>query len=99
MAFYLSMYFKVYPTYDREFSLLNASGIFICTILTNFLTMAINKVFEKYEMTIPLIIFFKSFIDIPCCALIFMNQNNFYLSMFGLLSEYLFAKGWSSPAI
>jgi hypothetical protein len=35
--------------------------------------MAINKIFEKNEMTIPLIVFFKSFIDIPCCALIFMN--------------------------
>lgn len=99
MAFYLSMYFKVYPDNDKDFSYYNALGIFVCTILTNFLTMGINKCFEKYDMTIPLIIFFKSLIDIPCCALIFMNQNNFKLSMIGLMLEYLFAKGWSSPVI
>ena len=73
MAFYLSMYFKVYPQNDKEFSYYNALGVFFCTILTNFITMGINKCFEKYDMTIPLIVFFKSLIDIPCCALIFMN--------------------------
>lgn len=77
MAFYLSMYFKVYPEYDKEFSYYNAMGIFVCAILTNFLTMGINKLFEKNDMTVPMIIFFKSLIDIPCCMLIFMNQNNF----------------------
>ena len=93
------MYFKVYPKNDKEFSYYNALGVFVCTILTNFITMGINKCFEKHDMTLPLIVFFKSLIDIPCCAIIFMNQNNFYLSMFGLLSEYLLAKGWSSPVI
>jgi len=41
----------------------------------------------------------KAGVDIPCCALIYLQQSNFWISFSGLSGEYLFAKGWTSPAI
>lgn len=50
-------------------------------------------------MTIPYVCIARHLIDIPSCALMFLVQNNFYLSISGYFMQQILAKGWTAPAL
>lgn len=50
-------------------------------------------------MTIPMICFIKSLLDIPFCAMTYFQQDSFSLSIAGILCQLVIAKGWTAPAI
>jgi hypothetical protein len=50
-------------------------------------------------MTTPLICIFKAIIDVPLLGMMFLQQGNFNLTMVGVIGEYFFAKGWTSPTV
>jgi hypothetical protein len=57
---------------------------------------------DRYQhnlMVTPLICVFKAIIDVPFFAMMFMQQGNFSLAMVGVIGEYFFAKGWTSPTV
>lgn len=91
---------KTYPEYDllyqRWSTISTLAGAFFCTIAT-----AVICDFYDYEiyMTKAYICIGCSLISIPCTFLIFMVQDNFAISMFGLFVEYLLSTGWGQPAI
>ena len=55
--------------------------------------------FSNNVMTVPLICVFKALIDLPLIAMIFWQQESFILCMTGIIGEYFFAKGWTSPTV
>ena len=99
MGTYVTKYFEVYEDDFLLFGGLNAMALFIGSLSANITAAIIMSSFDKYIMTKPLISFFKSMLDIPLCALIFLQQESFSLSMGALFAEYVFTKGWSAPVI
>ena len=99
MSFYVQEYFAVYPDQYELFAYLQAIALFVGGFASNIITAVFMVAFEKSPMSKPLILIVKCCVDIPCCALIYLQQSSFILSIAALFAEYLLAKGWTAPAI
>lgn len=99
LNYYVPNYFKVYPQQADLFQYTNAAALFLGCLLANIISAGICELFDQYAMTKPLICVVKALIDIPCCAFVFLQQDNFWLSMVSLFCQYLLGRGWSAPAI
>ena len=56
--------------------------------------------YDNYNyMTKAYICIFTTMISIPCCCMIYLCNNYFWISMTGLFIEYLLSTGWGQPAI
>ena len=73
MGTYVTKYFEVYQEDFLLFGGLNAMALFIGSLSANITAAIIMSTFDKYIMTKPLISFFKSFLDVPLCALVFLQ--------------------------
>jgi sugar phosphate permease len=98
VTFFMTDYFKVYPSQFNEFSTLSGIGSFIGGPLSTLISGIVIDYFQS-EMTIPMLCLLKAFIDIPFQFMIFFQQKYFYLSIAGIYGEYFFSKGWTAPAI
>ena len=100
MHLFTNEYFLMYTENQDEYQSLSTIagllGTFICTLGTGMIS-------DRYDavnyMTKPYICIYTAIISIPCCALIYLINNNFWLSMSGLMVEYLLSTGWGQPAI
>ena len=72
MSSFVSNYFIVYPTQQQLYSTLNAVSIFVGSLLANIITAIVVGLFEGSPMAKPIICMLKAFIDLPCCAMIFL---------------------------
>lgn len=72
------------------------AGSFICTLGTAIIS-------DRYDninyMTKAYICLATTFISIPCCLMIYLTNDNFWVCMTGLFIEYLLSTGWGQPAI
>tara|TARA_B110000285_G_C15000309_1_gene551096 strand:- start:302 stop:1114 length:813 start_codon:yes stop_codon:yes gene_type:complete len=100
MGLFTNEYFRVYPGRDYEFNILSTVsgliGTFICTLGTAVISDNYDNI--NY-MTKAYICIVTTMISIPCCAMIYLNQSSFWVSMTGLFIEYLLSTGWGQPAI
>jgi len=71
-------------------------GSFFCTLATAYIS-------DKYDnisyMTKAYICMGTTMISIPCCAMIYLCNTNYWVSITGLFIEYVLTTGWSQPAI
>ena len=96
---YLPKYMEIYADHQALYSSITAVGQFVGTFFANIMSALIVDKFGKNVMTTPLICVFKALIDLPLICMIFLQQGNFSLCMGGILGEYFFAKGWTSPTV
>ena len=89
----------IYPNEQDIFSKLSGVGFFVGTFMANIMSAAIVEKCGDNVMTTPLIAVFKAIIDIPLLGMIYLQQDSFKLAMAGILGEFLFAKGWTSPVL
>lgn len=97
MSLFTGEYFRIYPGRDRDFQnysmLAQLIGAFICTILTAWICDYYDLMLGHY-MTKAWICIGTTLISIPCCLLIYLVQQNFFLSMSGVFIEYLLSTCW-----
>lgn len=100
MSLFNGEYFQIYAGREKEFSFWSTvgglAGSFICTLGTAIIS-------DRYDninyMTKAYICIVTTMISIPCCLMIYLCNNNFWVSMTGLFIEYLLSTGWGQPAI
>jgi len=101
----MTNYYKVYTSipdsgYIDLYGSLTALAILIGSFSSNiFSVVLITCLGEGNPMTIPYVCIARHFIDIPACALMFLVQDNFYLSVSGYFVQQILAKGWTAPAL
>jgi hypothetical protein len=59
-----------------------------------FSTWLLVEKMKSNDMAITWIMIAKAVLDVPCMLMIFYQQSNFWLSVSGLITEYLVAQGW-----
>ena len=99
MGLFTQQYFLIYNRmyeFDMLSSISGLIGSFICTMGT----AIICDRYDNYNyMTKAYICIFTTMISIPCCMMIYLCNNYFWISMTGLFIEYLLSTGWGQPAI
>ena len=97
---YLNAFFDIYSEYSKIFTIMHFVTIIISCILSNLLTGYLSDYLEKtYYFANPSLCIAKAISGIICCSIIFIVQDNFWISMTGLCLDYLFSKGWQPIAI
>lgn len=77
-----------------------AGAVLSGSILSNVMSGFIIGLFdEKSPMTIPYVCAFRHLMDLPSLYMIFMQQNNFWISISGYYLQQIIAKGWTAPAL
>lgn len=71
-------------------------GTFLCTLGTAIISDRYDNV--NY-MTKAYICIITTAISIPSCALCYLTQNYFWVSLSGLFIEYTLSSAWGQPAI
>ena len=101
----MTNYYKIYTIipgsdYIELYGSLTALAILIGSFASNiFSVFLISVLGEENPMTIPYVCMARHLIDIPACALMFLVQDNFYLSVSGYFIQQILAKGWTAPAL
>ena len=100
MSKYTGSHFKVYEGRDKSVATFRTVagliGSFVCTMTTG---MICDK-YERYNyMTKSYICMTTAIVSIPCSCMIYLCTTNFWVSIFGLFTEYLLSTGWRQPAI
>ena len=86
---------KVYPGRDRDYdywsTVAGLIGCFICTLGTAIIADSYDNI--NY-MTKAYICIATTLVSIPCSCMTYLVTDNFWVSMSGLLIEYLLSTGW-----
>jgi uncharacterized membrane protein len=96
--------FEVYTTkaakYTDLYSTLSAAAILTGSFTSNFFSIfLISLLGEEDPMTIPYVCIARHVVDIPALVMMFVVQNDFYVSIAGFFIQQVLAKGWTAPAL
>ena len=73
ISFFQQKYFNVYPEKLQLYASIVAIASFLGSIVSNFISGLLVDYFgPKSAMTIPIICFIKSLLDIPFCAMTYL---------------------------
>ena len=88
----MTNYYKIYTLKDSPYGIAyvdlygycSATAILVGSFASNFFSVfLINLLGEENPMTIPYVCMARHFIDIPAVAMIFLVQDNFFVSIGG----------------
>ena len=100
MSLFTGEFMKIYPgrenDYDFWSTIAGLIGTFICTLGTAMISDYYDNI--NY-MTKAYLCIATTAVSIPCCCMIYLCTDNFWISMTGLFIEYLLSTGWGQPAI
>jgi len=88
-------YFSIYKDNQDQYHLWSTvagiMGTFLCTLGTAVISDACDNI--NY-MTKAYICIVTTCVSIPCCMMIYLCNDNFWVSMTGLIIEFLLSTGW-----
>jgi MFS family permease len=99
MSQYTNAFFDIYTDYSKIFTIIQFVTIVVSSILTNLITGYLSDYLEKtYFFAKPSLCIAKAASGAICCIIIFIVQDNFWISITGLCLDYLLSKGWQPIA-
>lgn len=96
---YAPVYMKVYGSQYETYTTIDSMSVFIAGITANVISAAIMEKWQNNPMTKAYLCMFKAFVELPCVAMIYLQQGNFGLTLTAMFIEYLLGKGWNAPCI
>ena len=87
-----STYFTVFK--NKNFGVINGAGNFAVSLIANIFTAYLLEKFIEKPGSCVFICAVKILLEIPTFYFVFLQQENFYVAVASLLTNYLVVSGW-----